>query len=208
MMHRARRFQGVAPRHGSGKVSSASARFANSTRAVLGCKQSKRQVVNLRKKSHPRRETISFDTDGFVAGWVFGVPEAFREALDLRGPEQQATGQSSLPRTWVRRVPPHRDFKVGDVFYDPPKVRRLMWRDALKSLRRSVQIKKAKPETVDRRAGTGINPGSVTFTVTEWKRGKPKNTTSHTTTQAGFEELLRSGDRPKGTCGGAPDTAN
>ena len=88
---------------------------------------------------------------------------------------------------WTRGCPPVRSFDVGDVFYDPPAARQLVWSDALKILRRAVQVREARPDT------KGGPEGWVRFVIYYYERGHIAWTEERTLSQAGLELFLRSG---------------
>ncbi len=133
---------------------------------------------------------------------TFGVPEVFRDQLDIlqlqyvdkeRSKElrkQQPKDEDGRPPTvyrmvWSRGVPPFLNFDVGDVFYDPD-IRNIVWADALKVLRRAAQVTEAKS---DDPPGTGW----VKFNLCHYEDGKAVRTESHSLSQAEFEAFLRTG---------------
>ena len=101
--------------------------------------------------------------DKLATGWAFSVQEAFRDQLDIlylvyvdkeKSKELRKTqplgedGKSSkvMRAAWSRGVPPLLRFDAGHIFYDPPAARNMVWGDALKVLKRAVQITEAKPD--------------------------------------------------------------
>jgi hypothetical protein len=110
-------------------------------------------------------KSLSFK-DGLAEGWAFDVTTAFRKQLDIewqqyvdkertkelrrKNPGLRWAGDKppTVPRmAWSRGTPPLLSFEVGDVVYDPPGTRSMVWGDALKVLRRAVQVKDAQPDT-------------------------------------------------------------
>ena len=174
--------------------------FEHERRSVLGKKKSKGRY----------RRTEDFDItfkNGIADGWAFGVPEVFRKTLDILYVqyadkektremrygigETKRKGQRNLRfqrMAWTRGSPPVRSFDVGHVFYDPPVARQLVWSDALKILRRVVQVCDAKPDTK-----SGLQ-GWVRFVINYYDEcGYIVRTEERTLSQANFELFLRSG---------------
>jgi hypothetical protein len=154
--------------------------------------------------------------DGLAEGWAFSVLEAFREQLDIVHTEYVDKERSrqlrkicprnedgSLPtvyRTaWSRGVPPTLSFDVGHTFYDPPQARVMAWEDALKMLRRIVQVTEARPDELP---GSG---GWVKVELRYFEDGKTIRTESHNLSQAEFEGFLRTGQLPPGHEDFAPE---
>jgi hypothetical protein len=147
--------------------------------------------------------------DGLAENWVFGVPAAFRKQLDIVWQQYVDKGKTKelwkkdpglrwendqLPTVyrmaWSRGVPPLLCFEVGDVVYDPPDARNMAWVDALKILRRAVQVIDAKPNT---EPGIG---GWVKFDLRYYNAGKVVFTEELTLSNAEFESFLRTGQLP------------
>lgn len=145
-------------------------------------------------KKRKRIECIGIEfKDGLAENWAFDVPECFRESLDILylpyvdKEESKKRGKKVVRMVWTRGVPPARSFNSGEVFYEPPGVRRMMWGDALKNLKRAVQIKDAK---ADQETG---EEGWVCFTVSYYAEQKIDKAEEHTVSQAQFESFLRTG---------------
>lgn len=145
--------------------------------------------------NYMKDETIQADANGDVIGWVFGVPSVFlRAAMGFKETKGEVSGNRQA-RLWTRKQPILRTFKLGDVFYEPPAARHLVWKDALKILRHAVQIVSATPDHAGARRGS-IERGQIEFTVTDYAHGKAQRSTKHRTTQEQFEEFLRAGRTP------------
>jgi hypothetical protein len=111
---------------------------------------------------------------------------------------KEAKGEASRgrqARIWKRKQTVLRTFELGDVFYEPPAARHLVWEDALRILRRSVQVVSATSDHVGAQRGS-IEPGQVEFTVTDYADGAPRRSTKRRATQQRFEEFLRTGRLP------------
>jgi hypothetical protein len=65
--------------------------------------------------------------------------------------------------------------------------RRMIWRDALKVLRRVVQVHEAKPDT------RGNSEGWVSFSIYYYEDGQVVAAEEKTCSQGGFEAFLRNG---------------
>lgn len=132
-------------------------------------------------------------SDGLCVGWVFDVPECFRPTLDIMLStyvNKQLSKQQGLKvfsDVWTRGNPPLRSFATGDVFYDPPGIRKMVWSEALLLLRRSVQVIDAKADTEDG------NSGWAKIKMTEYANGKVLSTSEVIISQAELEYLLRTG---------------
>lgn len=141
------------------------------------------------------RRTEQFDirfVDGLAEGWTFDVPTAFRDALDIIYSQYVDKAESTKQRkayrwVWTRGQPPLRSFDIGHIFYDPPGVRRMRWGDALRVLRRRVQVREAKPDV------EGEAEGWVRFELVHYEGGEAVRTEEHTLSQGEFEKFLRSG---------------
>ncbi len=143
--------------------------------------------------SKKRRRTRTSDTgikfsDGYASEWAFGVPQEFRDALDIKYLSYKAKGVSA--ETWTRGQPPVLSFTEGHVFYQPRECRDLLWDNALKRLEKSVLIRDAAPDKED---GT---EGWVEFELRIYRAGKVAKSESLRSSQAAFEVFLRSGVLP------------
>jgi hypothetical protein len=164
----------------------------------------------LKKKKDRYRRIEDFDIkfkNSIADGWAFGVRESFRKVLDILyiqyvDKEKTRELRGRIGRTkhkshktlrvyrmaWTRGSPPLRSFDVGHVFYDPPAARQLVWSDALKVLRRVVQVCDAEPD-----AKSGLQ-GWVRFVINYYdERGYIVRIEERTVSQANFELFLRSG---------------
>jgi hypothetical protein len=138
---------------------------------------------------------IHLDAAGMLAGWVFGVPKIFLGALDIRAKRSGFGDAAAGSDRWLRRRPPVLSFKAGDVFYDPPEVRVLRWRLALRRLKRCAQVKDAIPDRLNPHDGTLV-PGTLSFSVTDYLNGKPGKSVRVHAGQSEFEVFLRTGAVP------------
>lgn len=73
--------------------------------------------------------------DGYVVGWKMVLPEAFKEALDIRLTPRTALGKTELVWTQGKIY----DFHEGDTFHDS-KLAYENWGKALKTMTLSIQI--------------------------------------------------------------------
>jgi hypothetical protein len=161
------------------------------------------------KFRHRRTENFGIIfKNGMADEWVFGVPEAFKLTLDIlhywyvdkkkteelrrvleptnSNGEKRPTAYRSA---WSRGSPPVRSFAEGHIFYDPPAVRQMVWSDALKVLRRAVQVCKAEPDI------KGGPEGWVRFVINYYDEGGyVARTEEQILSQAEFEWFLRGGD--------------
>lgn len=141
-----------------------------------------------------RRRTIElgphFDGEGVPIGWAFGVPAAFRAALDIQLLVYKEGGR--LVRYWTRGHPPALSFSVGDVFYEPAEVRGLPWGEALLSLSRCARVTAATPDGA-------ATQGRVTFQLAIYSSGRRVAERAIHCSQAAFETFLRTGDLPSET---------
>jgi len=132
---------------------------------------------------------------GNAVGWAFGVPSVFlRSAMGFKEAADEAS-RGRQGRIWNRKPPILRTFKLGDMFYEPPAARHLVWKDALRILRRSVQVVSATSDHVGAQRGL-TEPGQVEFIVTDYADGAPRRSTRRRATQRQFEEFLRTGRLP------------
>ena len=157
------------------------------------------------------KRTEYFDiafVDGLADGWIFGVPEPFRDQLDIRYSElvdrkksrklREQTPRNnidSLPTVyrvaWTHGMPPLFSFDIGHIFYDPPNARSMVWGDAVRVLRRDVQVTEARPDEL---------PGSgwVKVKIRYFDGGKVVETISRNMPQGEFVTFLRTGRLPAG----------
>lgn len=138
-----------------------------------------------------QRTPITSGTFGKSAGWFFSVPEAFREALDIKYTERKIHGRSVWD--WTQGAPPQLSFDVGDVFYDRPNVRNSDWGRVHRKIGFAVSIRAATP---DRLSNGKIKSGSVEFDLFRFKHGKIEETERFNTTQQEFMNFLRTGKIP------------
>ena len=159
-----------------------------------------------------RKRTTDFGISfigGYASGWAFGVPPAFRGALDiqnlryvdkekskdLRSKGDRKNSQTKLPTAfkylWTRGDPPSLSFAQGDIFYRPSGIRNLPWQEALEQIISSVQVLAAQP---DNDKGTG---GWVEFQLSRYERGIIITQSNLRLSQTDFETVLCSGDLPK-----------
>lgn len=140
-------------------------------------------------------ETLRTDVKGDAVDWAFGVPSVFlRSAMGFKEVEGEAS-RGKQAHVWNRNPPVLRTFKLGDMFYEPPAARHLVWEDALRILRRSAQVVSATSDHAGAQRGS-IEPGQVEFTVTDYVDGAPRRSTKRRATQQQFEEFLRTGRLP------------
>lgn len=141
--------------------------------------------------------------DGIVDGWVLGVPEAFRDQLDIKysklvdneesynlrrkQPRNEDTPLPTIYRmAWTQGVPPLYSFNVGHVFYDPPCARNMAWDDALRGLRRSVQVTEARIDELPK-------SGWVKLKIWNFHDGKCISSQNYNMPQVEFVAFLRTG---------------
>ncbi|CAA7614701.1 hypothetical protein MTBLM5_140023 [Magnetospirillum sp. LM-5] len=161
------------------------------------------EMVTARRAKRPRTSEIDikWDGHGYIDGWEFGVPDCFKLALDIELTTYVETvkladgrSQKNYRQEWTRGAPPLLQFSAGDIFYAPPEVRRILWGDALKIVRRCVQISEAKPDAMDEYDPTVTLPGEVTFLLLEYKGGEIVREGFRTLSQKAFYDYLRTGD--------------
>lgn len=164
--------------------------------------------------------------DRFADGWVFDVCEEFRPNLDIlmtkrvdrkRSMQKEIElgrkleqGEKIYKIVWTRRVPPALSFAEGHVFYDPHGVRTMPWSEALKIVRRRVQIIDAMPDpdalmiphllgeeaeapATDAKAE---KKGWVLFEVVQYLEGECTGRTKIKASQQEFAAFLKTGDTP------------
>lgn len=91
------------------------------------------------------RSTVCIATfvDGFSIGWRFAVPDAFRDALDIKWTERVVNKTRIEHWTQGRLY----TFNEGDVIYDTVKAYK-DWKLALEDIGFCVQVKRAVPSSV------------------------------------------------------------
>ena len=72
--------------------------------------------------------------DGYAVGWKFPVPEAFREALDIKITPTIRDGLYTQGKNYA--------FRAGDTIYNTPKAYKI-WKEALKEFTFCVSIESA-----------------------------------------------------------------
>lgn len=180
----------------------------------------------MKKKRNRIEETGVVFEDGRAKDWVFDVSEAFRPSLDIaymQRADKQANAdlKKELGRpleenekvwrmVWTRGNPPAYSFDEGDIFYDPAGVRGMEWGEALKVLRRTVQVLQATPDpdalphkTSDEgeieqgepepQASTGSGSGWVKYRVFYYEAGEVIRQEVGDLRQRDFAEFLRTG---------------
>jgi len=158
------------------------------------------------RRGKRKRRTEQFDVTfaaGMAEGWVFSVPEAFKDQLDILylsyvDAEKTRTARARMPKVpdgkpptvlrwaWTRGIPPLLDFAPGHVFYDPPSAYGIKWAEALQILQRLVMV-------TDATADDPPGEGRVTFTIRTFDSGAMIETTTHRCSQREFEAFLRTG---------------
>lgn len=78
--------------------------------------------------------------DGFALGWKMAIPEAFKDALDIKLTPRKLAGKTEMILTQGRIY----TFKKGDTLYDTKHAYQ-EWGEALKILKLSVQVQHAIP---------------------------------------------------------------
>jgi hypothetical protein len=139
---------------------------------------------------------------GIAQGWVFGISEAFRDQLDIeysklvdrkkslrlrQQPRDQDGPTSTVYRmAWTRGTPPLLSFATGQIFFDPPDARSMVWADALIVMRRTVQVVEARSDEL---------PGSgwVKVKVCHYDDGAVVETRDHNMSQVEFVTFLKTG---------------
>lgn len=177
-----------------------------------------------------RTDTVnpSFDC-GMAVGWTFGVADAFRINLDISYDKRidsaaSKTKELKLGRklkpnekvtkfVWTQGTPPAYSFARGHIFHDPPSAHLGSWSEALPTLRRSIVILDAKPDSGalaemvtpdDRGDETTIviesesesesdSNGWVDFEILHYKDGRLMGREKSSRSQSAFVQLLRTG---------------
>jgi hypothetical protein len=181
--------------------------------------------MNNKKKVRTEEIGIIFKY-GVADGLVFDVTEAFKESFDItytrridkakNAEKQKALGRKLEPnekifkRVLTRGDPPAYSFSEGYTFYEPAGVRAMKWGDALKVLRRTVQVIKAIPDPgailTSKVADGEISlpeepitapetggPGWVAFEICYYQSGKIEKREIRELSQHDFAEFLRTG---------------
>lgn len=78
--------------------------------------------------------------EDFALGWKMAVPEAFKEALDIKLTPRMFAGRKEMLWTQGRLY----DFHEGDTIYDTSQAYE-KWEEALKHLKLGVQVQLASP---------------------------------------------------------------
>lgn len=97
-----------------------------------------------KKSTNEQRSTklIADFRNGFVEGWVMLVPEAFREALDIKMTSRMSGGTKEQMWTQGTRY----NFRTNDLLYSAcPDVYTKQWSEGITSVNFSVSILAASP---------------------------------------------------------------
>ncbi len=126
--------------------------------------------------------------NGLAEDWIFDVPEAFRDTLDIKHVYRKdkicsTTENEIFRRVLTRGMPPATSFEPGHIFYDPPGTRAMVWEEALKRLRRSVQVKEVMQEKE-----------IVRVLITYFESGRSARTEERKLRQRELELYLRFGE--------------
>jgi hypothetical protein len=113
--------------------------------------------------------------NGFAAGWFCAVPEAFREALDIKLAQRMIPNPALPGKTVAETMYTQGNlfsFNKGDVFYDTPEAYAdEKWSEIIKTIRFCIQIKKTTPSTlVETKTWATVEP----VPIIEDKSDKPK----------------------------------
>lgn len=133
--------------------------------------------------------------DGYAAGWRFSVPDAFRDALDIRKTTRIIGNQSRS--IWTQGSNYY--FKVGDVIHDVEQ--QPLWSTMLESLGCSLQVIAAAPASdsppIDAKnhATSKAKAGTVKFQLLQPDANRKYLVPAqvYECTQAEFVRLLQSG---------------
>lgn len=180
------------------------------------------------KKKRNRTEALGVEFEnGIAKGWAFDVPEAFKPSLDIAymqraDKEANAALKAELGRpleaserqwkmVWTRGNPPAYSFEEGDTFYEPAGVRAMAWPEALKVLRRTVQVLRANPDPdalphktddetatdtpeAEEETSAGSGSGWVKYQVLHYEAGEITRKESGDLRQREFAEFLKTGE--------------
>lgn len=94
-------------------------------------------------ESYTEKRTIVTNpifVNGYAIGWKFAVPEAFKDALDIKLTNRKEKVKSLSMLTQGKNY----SFSANDTIYDTPKAYRI-WREALKELNYCIEIQEAIP---------------------------------------------------------------
>jgi hypothetical protein len=180
----------------------------------------------MKKRKRTEQLGIEFE-NGIAKDWAFDMSESFKPSLDIaymqRADKEANTAlKKALGRpleaaekmwrmVWTRGIPPAYSFAEGDIFYDPAGVRGMEWEEALKVLRRTVQIIGATPDpealplkTSDEEeprqeepeppASMGSGSGWVRYRVFYYEAGEIVREEVGDLRQRDFAEFLRTGE--------------
>lgn len=180
----------------------------------------------MKKRNRTEKLGVEFE-NGIAKGWAFDVPEACRPSLDIaymQRADREANaalkaelgrpleaGERQWKMVWTRGNPPAYSFEEGDIFYEPAGVRAMEWPEALKVLRRTVQVIRANPDlgalppisdeenttTPDleqlEQPEPGKGSGWVKYRVFYYEKGEIVKQEVHDLRQCDFAEFLRTG---------------
>ncbi len=79
-------------------------------------------------------------SQGYSVGWRFAVPEAFKDALDIKLTSRRCKAGNLSVLTQGKNY----SFSANDTIYDTPKAYK-MWKEALKEFKYCVEIQEAVP---------------------------------------------------------------
>ena len=151
----------------------------------------------MERNSKRRQPRVSFGDDGYIEGWAYLVPRAFRPALDIVLSERlktitNADGSRFKKRfqEWTEGDPPMFSFGETDALCSREVIRG--------NLNRFIaQLTNATPDSLD---GKEIVPGKIGFRFFEWIEGNPghyQEIAWFTCTQSDFVAFLQTGIRSK-----------
>ena len=175
-----------------------------------------------------RTDTLNPSFDGGMAvGWTFGVVDAFRISLDISYDKRidsaaSKTKELKLGRklkpnekvtkfVWTQGTPPAYAFARGHIFHDPLSAHLGSWSEALPTLRRSIVILDAKPDSghltevvtpddsgdettkVIASESESDSNGWVDFEIFYYKDGRLMGREKSSRSQSAFVQLLRDG---------------
>lgn len=79
-------------------------------------------------------------SNGYAVGWKFPIPEAFKDALDIKLTTRKEKGKSLSVFTQGKNYA----FSANDTIYDTPKAYKI-WKEALREFNYCVEIQEAVP---------------------------------------------------------------
>jgi len=112
--------------------------------------QAQKRSIEILKKMTPDKilkkkirstELITEFNDGFSTGWAMCLPEAFKEALDIKFTVRIKKGV----KEWVWTQGSQFYFKEGDTIYNTKEAYKGLWRESLNRIAVCFQVVKAKP---------------------------------------------------------------